>query len=71
MSDKKQHDQKEARIPNISAHYYTDPIYGSSSIYGIDEYAEKEAGKAPKQDKDEALDEPVESWGWVNDANLD
>ncbi|MFZ5641648.1 MAG: hypothetical protein ACOY4Q_13300 [Bacillota bacterium] len=71
MPDKKKHNQDENRTPNISAHYYTDPIYGSSTIYGIDEYADADAdiGTASGQAKDEPRDEPPESWGWINNVD--
>jgi len=46
---------------NVSVNYYTDPIYSSDAFYGfIDETCEKE---------DEPPDEPVESWGWINNVN--
>lgn len=69
MPDKKKDNQKENRTPNISAHYYTDPIYDSSIIYGIDDYSGDDTGAAPRQAKDEPLDEPPESWGWINNVD--
>ncbi len=69
MADTKKRQQKNERTPNISVHYYTDPIYGSGSIYGFEEYAEDSNTDKCKQDKGDALDEPLESWGWVNNVD--
>lgn len=70
MADKKKHIQNKNSTPNISFHYYTDPIYGSGTIYGFEDYTEEDDDKTTKQSKDgEALDEPIESWGWVNNVD--
>ncbi|PKM81838.1 MAG: hypothetical protein CVU89_07375 [Firmicutes bacterium HGW-Firmicutes-14] len=49
--------------PNVSVNYYTDPIYSSDAFYGYDE---NETKNNRTDEKKEAPDEPVESWGWVN-----
>lgn len=69
MPDKKKYHRDENRTPNISAHYYTDPIYGSSTIYGFDDYSGDDPAAAPRQAKDKPLDEAPESWGWINNVD--
>lgn len=51
---------------NVSVHYYTDPVYSTDAYYGYDdtEAVEEVAGK-----KEVAPDEPIESWGWVNNVD--
>ena len=61
-NDKKREDS--IPTPNISVHYYTDPIYSLNGIYGYDDIDE-EAIKPEKEN----LDEPVESWGWINNVD--
>ena len=68
MSDKKKADQKKG-TPNVSVHYYTDPVYGSGSIYGIDDYGGEEPEVRGSDVKEGAADEPVESWGWINNVD--
>lgn len=70
MSETKTLNPKNKNTPNISVHYYTDPVYGSASIYGFEEYAEDKPGTAADQSKEKsAPDEPVESWGWINNVD--
>ncbi len=53
---------------NVSVNYYTDPIYSTDSFYGYDE-AESLREDAKEKKSEEALDEPVESWGWINNVD--
>lgn len=67
MDDKKKQDQKEYSVPNIGVHYYVDPIYDSISIVEFEDYPDEVTGKTTEQAKEnEAPDEPIESWGWLN-----
>lgn len=58
--------------PNISVNYYTDPIYSSESNYGYDEETtpdEETASDARGQKEKQVRPEPVESWGWIDNAD--
>lgn len=50
-----------------SVKYYTDPFDGTEANCGCDDQEEIE-DLTGKKDK-EAPDEPIESWGWIN--NID
>lgn len=53
---------------NVAVSYYTDPIYSTDAFYGYDE--DSDAGKEKAENKNnDALDEPVESWGWINNTD--
>jgi|GEM_PF-5061280 len=67
MTKDKQH-KKQIPVPpvNISVHYYTDPVYSSDACYGFDD---PETGQTDNPQNGTAADEPVESWGWVNNVD--
>ncbi len=58
---------------NVSSHYYTDPVYSSDGFYGFekdhDDMPDESIQEAADIDDIEALDEPVESWGWINNVD--
>ncbi|MHB9094968.1 MAG: hypothetical protein ACYC21_09865 [Eubacteriales bacterium] len=53
---------------NVSVNYYTDPIYSTDAFYGYDE-EDNPREEAKGEKREEALDEPVESWGWINNVD--
>lgn len=64
-------DKKSVKSPyppyDHSAKYYTDQIHFAEANYGCDENELSEELTAKKDQ--EAPDEPVESWGWVNNVD--
>lgn len=68
MADKeKGSGHKKFPPANQSVHYYTDPIYSTDALYGFEEDEEPDAEKKSKGRIEScASDEPVESWGWIN-----
>ncbi len=72
MTDEK--NKKKSPFPpsNVSVHYYTDPIYSTDAFYGYEGSSDEQKSDNLKDDEeshDEALDEPVESWGWINNVD--
>jgi len=74
--------KKQSPYPprNVSVNYYTDPIYSTDAFYGYEDNndlertsgedaADDAAGEAAVDDENKALDEPVESWGWINNVD--
>ncbi len=73
-------DKREKNFPfppfNVSVNYYTDPIYSTDAFYGyVDESGPSEQSSENKERKreerlvEDSLDEPVESWGWINNVD--
>lgn len=72
-------DKNKRRSPyppeNSSMNLYTDPAYSADSIHGHEEEATDsnlvlDDGAADEATEEkEALDEPVESWGWINNVD--
>lgn len=58
---------------NIASGYYTDPVYSSDAFYGSDngyiDTIDEEVQDLGDTDDKKALDEPVESWGWINNVD--
>ena len=50
-----------------SAKYYTDPLHFTDAICGYEDIEESE-DLTDKKDET-APDEPVESWGWINNVD--
>lgn len=64
-------DKKDRDTPfppqNVSVHYYSDPVYATDDFC---RYDENEAVEELTDKKEEtAPDEPIESWGWINNAD--
>ncbi|ADG82177.1 hypothetical protein TherJR_1317 [Thermincola potens JR] len=60
-------EQENNEIPcNYSFFFYEHPVYSSNMIYGI----ERDIPEEPEEEKT-AADEPIESWGWVNNVDKD
>lgn len=53
---------------NVSVNYYIYPVYSASGAYGFenDNSSDYEPVDDPKKS---AIDEPVESWGWINNVD--
>ena len=75
MMNFSQKDKSKTDYPpsNVSSDYYTDHVYSTDAFYGfreehrdIDDAGIKEVSDA---DSEEALDEPIESWGWINNVD--
>jgi len=76
MEYQNKHEKKSPFPPfNVSVNYYTDPTYSADAFYGFAD----ESGTSDRTDNEseelsrekhggEVLDEPVESWGWVNNV---
>lgn len=72
MKDKhKDKDKRKCPVPvsNVSMHYYTDPVYSTDAFYGYDEEPEPRQKTPLREEQDDSLDEPIESWGWVNSTD--
>jgi len=71
MTDEK--DKKKSPFPpsNVAVNYYTDPIYSTDAFYGYEESDEQKTGNQVESNAShaEAPDEPVESWGWINNTD--
>lgn len=66
--DNKKSNKEHHKFPpsNVSVHYYTDPIYSTDAFYG---YAEDDSSEKSDAMENKAEDEPVESWGWINNTD--
>lgn len=55
---------------NYSFLFYEHPVYSSNMIYGVESNFQGEAtNQQEKQETEKAIDEPIESWGWVNNVD--
>ena len=54
--------------PNMSVGYYDDPNYSTDAFFGYEHESGAEE-ECAAQKREDALDEPVESWGWINNVD--
>lgn len=62
--------KKGSPIPktNTAVNYYIDPVYSANGLYGLENESENESEPDGETKKSE-IDEPIESWGWVNNVD--
>lgn len=72
MGDSK-NKRKSKFPPNVSANYYTDPAYSTDAFYGFEDHRNSDEAENLNQSlhdgASESVDEPVESWGWINNVD--
>lgn len=66
--------KKSPYPPNVSVNYYTDPVYSTDAYYGYGGQDEQDAHdevirEAVDKKEEGAPDEPIESWGWINNVD--
>lgn len=66
-------DQKTGGYPpsNVSSNYYTDPVYSTDAFFGFEGEQEDthQMVESREIENKDAVDEPVESWGWINNVD--
>lgn len=74
MSFDRKGQRKDSYPPsNLSSNYYTDPVFATDAYYGFEgeqvETGEGQMVESTDVGTKDAADEPVESWGWINNVD--